>query len=520
MIHTLLRPQVLMIAAGALSLGVIVVVLVLTGRTPSQTYTVATTKAIAEHVRSSGTVQAADTIDLGFETSGRIVSTGPSVGTHLYQGQTLATLGGGDASAQYAQVQAALAVQEAKLDALKAGNRPESVAIAQSGVSAAQTSLIQARSNLIETARDAYQKSDDAIRNKSDVVFNNPRSSFPTFVVTITDSQIQQTAQSDRVKLESDLTLFQTYLTTLSVDSSNDQGVEVAAKTSALLIDVSNYLDEVSTALTKSVSNATYPTPTIQGFQSSIGLARASVSAESITLNTAITAKKSADSALQNAQAQLTLQQAPATAADIAAQEAQVQVARANLTFAGVQLGKTAIRAPISGLITRNDAHLGQTVSPGTTLISVISDKKFQMQVFLSETDRVKVHVSDMAEVGLDAYQDGATFKAHVIAVDPAATVTQGVGAYKVTLEFSDTDPRIAAGQTGTAVITGVSKASALIVPSSAIVLKGTDRFVMKQVGAGAVLTPVTIGIESDGETEVLSGLVAGDSVRSFGTQQ
>ena len=66
----------------------------------------------------------------------------------------------------------------------------------------------------------------------------------------------------------------------------------------------------------------------------------------------------------------------------------------------------------------------------------------------------------------------------------------------------------------------GGSKSSALIVPTSSIISDGGRSFVYMKNGSGApVKSEVTTGLASaDGMTEILSGLVQGDEVLTFGT--
>jgi len=265
----------------------------------------------------------------------------------------------------------------------------------------------------------------------------------------------------------------------------------------------------------------TYSASTIQAYQTSVATARANISTEVADLNAAQTAEKSAESALATAQSQLSLAQAPATATDIEAQQAQVAAAQAAVDVAQAQLDKASIIAPISGTITNNDAHVGSTASVGTSLISMISDTKFQMDTYVSQADLAKIKGGDTAQVQLDAYENDAPFAAHVARIDPAATLQNGVSAYKVTLQFDADDPRIAAGLTGTAAIETQSQASAVVIPTSAVIRRGDAYFVMKHDASGDVLTPISVGISNpSGMTEITSGLSEGDMVQSFGAQQ
>ena len=115
----------------------------------------------SEEVSVSGTVTAAQDVDLGFATNGRIVRTYARVGQYVRAGAILAETENGDLIATLAQEQADLA-------ALQAGTRPEELEVAATTVTNAKAALVNAIQN-------AYTTSDDAVRNRVDQLFSNPR---------------------------------------------------------------------------------------------------------------------------------------------------------------------------------------------------------------------------------------------------------------------------------------------------------------------------------------------------------
>jgi RND family efflux transporter MFP subunit len=515
-----IHPRAVLLAAAVIAVLAIGYAMYSTAQRPQSNYATAAQGPLVEEVDTTGTAVAADAIDLSFQIGGRIVNAGPAVGTHVNAGATLVSVSSADASAALEQARAALAVQQANLAALQAGARSEDLAVSQTAVNGAQATLAQARESLRAVAADAYVKSDDAIHNKVDQFMNNPRFGNPTLVFSLSDSQTQAAMQTNRVSMEALLTQWQVYVNALPTDASTMDANAVATQTRANLRTVSAYLETVATGLTEIVNTITYTPSVVQGYQTSVQTARANITAEISSLDAAQTAEKSAESALATAQSQLQLKQAGATPQQLAAQQAQVAVAQANVDAALAALGKTVIDAPIAGTVTVNSAHLGQTAVPGSPLVSMISDSGFQFQTYVSQTDLAKLAVGDAATVSLDAYQGGEPFAAHVVAIDPAASVQGDVSSYKVTLQFDSNDARIHAGLTGAAKIVTKTESSALAVPTSAIVTEGTDHFVLRKGARGDERVAVEVGIRSvSGMTEILSGLAAGDQVRTFGAQ-
>jgi len=90
----------------------------------------------------------------------------------------------------------------------------------------------------------------------------------------------------------------------------------------------------------------------------------------------------------------------------------QVQQARASLRSAQENLRKTTITAPMSGRITRLAVEEGEVAVPGTFsretgLLMTISDLSvIQVQVKVDETDVVRIHNNDSAEISIDAFPD------------------------------------------------------------------------------------------------------------------
>jgi RND family efflux transporter MFP subunit len=514
-----LQPHYLVGAVAVIGIITVALVFAFSGGKPAAAYVHPTTGPVSQTVRASGTVKPAESIDLSFQLGGRIAYAGPQVGARVGAGTTLATLSSADLAASVAQAKAALAMQQARLESLQAGARAEDVAVAQTAVQGAESTLAQAKQSVLAAAQDAYIKSDDAIHNKVDQFFTNPRSFQPTLNLTLSNSQLQTNIESGRAAIEQLLATWQTSINALPDDANALDVAALSAQTKTNLTQVSSYLDTVAAGLTQVVYTTSYTQATVQGYQSAVATGRAAVSGDITALNAALSTEKAAEASLASSKSQLTLKQAPASATDIAAQEAQVASAQASVDAAQAQLGKSVISAPIAGTVTRNDAHVGATAAPGVTLITLNSSSAFQIEVFVSEADIAYVKTGQNAAVTLDAYGDSTPFNAHVVSVDPAATVQNGVSSYKVTLAFDSNDGRVQAGMTGNVSITVASKDDALLVPSSALIARGGSSYVLRKSGAADELVAVQIGVAGQTETEILSGLTANDLIRSFGGQ-
>jgi membrane fusion protein (multidrug efflux system) len=116
-----------------------------------------------------------------------------------------------------------------------------------------------------------------------------------------------------------------------------------------------------------------------------------------------------------NASSRVAAQQAQADAAlsQIVSLDAQLITARNNL-------GYTRIVSPIDGYVGQKDVEVGQTVSPGAPLMTLIPSSNVYVTANFKETQIGKMRVGQPVDIGIDAYK-GVAFEGHVDNLSPAA---------------------------------------------------------------------------------------------------
>jgi HlyD family secretion protein len=501
-------PKAIILSVLGISIIAVVWVFASSSYKPSIVYAVAKRQNVVETITAPGVVKAAQSIDLGFVGSGKITSVTVSLGDTVAAGEVLATIDSSTLYSQLEQAEANVKTQQAKLDALTSGTRPEQLAINQSAVASAQTAKNQAEASLATALQTAYVQSDDAVRNKVDQFMSNGRSSNPVLLLSVNNSNLQNSIQTERMQVETLLNAWSAGQISLSAAEADLTSIN------AFLVDVGTVVNQVTV-----YNNSTLSQATIDKYKTDITSARSNVSGSLSAVISASTAEQGAQASLTAATGQLTLAQAGATPQDIGAQEAQVEGAQASADAISSELNQTVIRAPIAGVITKEDAQVGAIASPSVSLISMISNSKFQVESFLSEADVAKVKVGDSAAITLDAYQGMSPLQATIIAVDSAASMSSGSPSYKTEFQFNAEDARIKAGLTANADVSAGSQSNALVIPSSAVITKGSSKYVLKKTETGApLLIEVTVGIEDpSGVAEITSGLQEGDMVASFG---
>ena len=465
----------------------------------------------AEQLSVSGTVIAAQNVDLGFAQSGRVSGVYAKVGDRVQVGALLAQTENGDLRSSVTQKQSALAVEEAKLDLLLSGTRQEELAVKEAQVHSDEVALAQARDAEINALQNAYTQSDDAVHNKADQFFNSPRLPSTALAFDTSDSQLKIRVGNERVALEPMFVLWQHDLVMLTAGSDLTSAEFAAQKNIASVVA---FLADVNQALNLASYNAVYTQSVISSYITDIATGRANVNTARTTLTSGITTRQGGSATLEKDKSDLALSKAGSTGQDIAAQRARVASAEADVESVRSQLGKTIITAPFSGTVTRMDAKVGAIVSPGDVDISMISNGLFEIEAFVPEVEITGLAVGNSATTTLDAYGTSVTFPAKVVAIDPAETIKDGVSTYKTTLEFLSPDARIRSGMTASVVITTSTSPNALVVPRGAVYLKnGVETVQIMREGSVLDQQVHIRGGSGLGNIEVLSGLQDGDTV-------
>lgn len=456
---------------------------------------------IAETVSVTGNTTPTSSVSLGFQNAGTIASVYYNLGDRVSAGQLIAELNTANLSAALQQAEATLAIAKANLASLAAGTRPEQLAIDQNAVAQDKVALANAIAN-------AYAVSDGAVHTNTDQFFTNPRTPNAALTFTAPDAMLASTVVSERIALEPMLAAWNAYISSPSFASSDPTAVATQAVQN--LAQVSTFLNDAAAALNKTQPSQNLLLATLNTYESSVATARTSVVSALATLT-------SAQTALTSAQGTLALAQAGATSQDIAAQEAQVAQAEAGVASAEANLRNAEIIAPISGVITQQDAKIGQQASPSTPLVSIIGNSGFEVDAGVSETDVGKLSVGDAVSMTLDAFQN-ETFTGSVFYIAPAQTNIQGVITYQIKISFDKADPRLKSGLTANIDIQTKHHDNTLILPQYAILQNDSGTFVETLEGKTVTTTPVTLGIQDQlGNVEILSGVTLGEQVINIG---
>jgi HlyD family secretion protein len=216
-----------------------------------------------------------------------------------------------------------------------------------------------------------------------------------------------------------------------------------------------------------------------------------------------------------------------ADALDIRSSELSVKQRENTLLDAKEKLANYSIRAPFGGTIAKMNVKKGDAVTSGTSAATLVTVQKIA-EVSLNEVDVAKVEVGQKVNLTFDAIPD-LNITGVVSEIDTLGTVSQGVVTYIVKITFDTQESMVKPGMsTSAAIIVGV-KQDVLTVPLGALKTQGEESYVevfdvpltetSENQGALSPVPPrrqnIEVGLSSDTEIEVISGLGKGDAVVS-----
>ncbi len=195
-------------------------------------------------------------------------------------------------------------------------------------------------------------------------------------------------------------------------------------------------------------------------------------------------------------------------AAQLAAQEANIEQLRAMYELKKRQLDALRVRAGIDGVLQELDVEVGQRVSVGTTLAKVADPTKLKAELKIAETQAKDLQLNQKASV--DTHN--GVIPGHVIRIDPS--VINGTRTVDVKL-----DGPLPAGAVpdlsvdGTIEIEHLSDVLYVGRPAFGQPNSTVGLFKLTKGGNEAVRVQVKLGRASVNAVEILGGLQVGDEV-------
>lgn len=501
--------------------------------------------SVVATVSSTGSVVPAQTADLTFGTSGRLVELNASVGQSVKKGDVLARLDTTDLQLEVLKAEAQLATAEANLAKLEAGSSAGEIAQARAQVKSAQATLDKARAGA--TAAD-LQSAEAAVAS----------------------ARIQlQKAETDLADLKAGPTQEEQTAAKIAIEKArialhNAQAAydKIAWKPNAEATTEAMTLWQATTdfqaaqlAYDKAMAGPTESELNIA--EQAVVSAKAALAvaeAKLATLKQGSTEAElaAAEAALIQAQTNLEAKLNPTTAAERQAARASVEQAKVAVQSAKNNLAKATITAPFDGAVAAVNGAVGQTVTG--TVMTLLDLSAPLVQITVPETDVAKLEPGQSAMISLEAL-GGQQVAGRLVSITPKATVSSGVATYTALLALENQAQRgqgaslgqdspsgsaatqgqgqggrpaasgmtqravtvdltkVRPGMTASATITYLRKDNVLLVPNRAIRAQGRDRVVDVLVNGVVETRVVTVGVADDQRSEIVSGLQEGEMV-------
>jgi RND family efflux transporter MFP subunit len=199
----------------------------------------------------------------------------------------------------------------------------------------------------------------------------------------------------------------------------------------------------------------------------------------------------------------------------VARAESRIKQAREGARAAGTMAGYTRIVAPISGIITANQANLGATVFPAQPLMTIEDEGSYQLELAIPESMAASVRIGAPVQVTLDSVNN--SFEAHIAEIVPSADTASRTFTAKINLGQKG----LKSGLFGRGVISLGSTAKGMLVARKAIVEHGalTSVWTVNKENI-ARMRLVKVGKTVGDRVEILSGLSDGDRLATSNVEK
>lgn len=155
-----------------------------------------------------------------------------------------------------------------------------------------------------------------------------------------------------------------------------------------------------------------------------------------------------------------------------AIKKAKIDAALASLRQAQIDLDRTNIRSPISGVVIKRSIEPGQTVAASLSapeLFTIANDlSAIELHARVDEADIGKVKTGQVVSFTVDAYPE-RKFEGVVNQIRKAPEISQNVVAYSVVIEAANPNELMLPGMTALVEIVTARKEDALQVPNAAL---------------------------------------------------
>jgi len=408
--------------------------------------------------------------------------------SRLKQARDTATLTQEQTDANIANAKAALSQSQSALQAVVEGNRVQQVNAAQAQVNLYQAQLDNSKTSLTREqqlyAGGATSKANvDAAQtnyNMAEAEFENAQQNF---------SLVKEGSRSEDVQ-QAEQTVAQRQANLLTAQAATNQ-VLVAQS------DVTNALAALAQA-----------EETLRQAESNLSQIPITREATTDALSTVNNAEAALEQAIAN-KANIPVQEE-----NVPAAQAAVDSAQAALDQAKLNVGYCSITSPIDGVVNAKSVDVGQTVATATQLLEIVSLNGVYFEAQIPSTQLGVIHAGQTATVLIPSVSD-APVTGQVTAVIPVADVH--LRQFRVRIGFPGMDGKLTPGAFAHGSLQTRVVDNAVTVSDDYLRNESGQTYllVVDRDGDDGIVhrRNVQTGIDSDGVSEILSGVKSGELI-------
>lgn len=466
------------------------------GQTPTVETATAGPATIETTLRAVGSLQAPFRVQLSPRTSGRIEFLQVREGDRVKKGEVLIRIDPSTAEATVAQQRSNLAEAQSRYAQAQIQESPTSTGISaqieqsRAGLTSATADLEQTRKNYdanVQAARAQVTDAQSKLRSAQSSV-EVAHANIEKEKANLANAQVKY----DRAKALAD----KGYVPQSQVDDTRT-ALDVQAKVVA-----------VSQAQLASAQQAAASAEA----QVEVAQQNLKVASQKGQADIAASTAKRDQAAASLKVAQANTAQNPAYKQNLAALQASVQAAQAQLNLAQANRSETVLKSSIDGFVTARTGDVGSLAQPGTAVLTIESLDWLYFNSSLPIDAAPQLREGMKMVVHLDARPDQA-YPAVVEHINPSA---DNPSRQFTLLARVDNPGRVLhSGMFGSAELITQSLAVDVAVPREAVRKnsKGNAQIAVLGADSKVTLVPVTLGVQSDRLVEIKSGISAGDKV-------
>ncbi len=407
-------------------------------------------------ITANGTVEGARSINVSPQSSGVIEALRVEEGDRVSQGQVIALMDDDNLQGELLQIRGQLAQQQANLDKLVAGSRPEEIARAEAQLVEAEAQLAELRSG----------------------------------------SRSQEIAQAEARLQQSEATLEQREAALQRYEALYQQGAISREEVDQRRTDrnvAQAQVEEAAEGL--ALQNAGTRSEQIEQAAARVEQQRQTVAE-----------LKAGNRSEDIAQAQAQVQSAEGTLQTI---QAQLDDTRVTAPFDGIV---NEIYAEVGSFVSPSTS-VSSAASSSSSSILMLSSREYQVVVNLPESQISRVQKGQPVTFTADAFP-GETFSGKVDQIAVQASVTQNVTSFEVRVSVDEADAeQLRIGMNVEAEFEVGMLQDALLVPNAAVVRTAEGEGVYVLANNEPVFQPIETGDTAAGQTEVIGGLDGDEQV-------